>query len=298
MPHLTIEKVLKTERVYCDPKEGNVKHPFPSINDPPTLDLSVIVPAYNEEERMTVMLNECLDHLEERQKIQPSFQFEVIIVDDGSKDKTSQIGLTYSEKYGVEKVRVLTLAKNRGKGGAIRMGVVCARGRLILFADADGATKFQDLKKLEDEMHSLDSTQEGMAIVCGSRAHLEKDSIAERALFRTILMVGFHFLVGFLCVKGIKDTQCGFKLLTREAARVAFFNLHIERWAFDVDLLYIAQYFKMSLAEVAVTWTEIEGSKLSPLWSSIQMGRDLFLIRLYYMFHIWRLDVKPKIKAH
>ncbi|XP_053157175.1 dolichyl-phosphate beta-glucosyltransferase isoform X2 [Hemicordylus capensis] len=234
------------------------KESVPSIHDPPTCELSVVVPCYNEEERLPSMMDEALDYLEKRQKQDPAFTYEVIVVDDGSRDQTTKVALKYTQKYGIDKVRVLPLVKNRGKGGAVRMGVFSSRGKKILMADADGATKFEDVEKVEKGLESLQPWPNQMAIACGSRAHLEKDSIAQRSVFRTVLMYGFHFLVWFLCVKEIKDTQCGFKLLTREAASQTFSALHIERWAFDVELLYIAQCFKMPVAEVAVNWTEIE----------------------------------------
>ncbi|XP_028323067.1 dolichyl-phosphate beta-glucosyltransferase [Gouania willdenowi] len=240
-------------------KATGEKELFPSLHDPHTRDLSVVVPAYNEELRMPVMLDEAMDYLENRQKQNPSFTYEVIVVDDGSKDKTTEVALRYTRKHGAEKVRVLTLVKNRGKGGAVRMGVLSCRGKLILMADADGATKFADINKVEAALNNLNPKPENMAISCGSRAHLEKESVAQRSLFRTFLMLGFHFLVWFFCVKGIRDTQCGFKLFTREAALRTFSSLHVERWAFDVELLYIAQCFKIPIAEVAVNWTEIEG---------------------------------------
>lgn len=189
-------------------------------------------------------------------------------------------------------MRVISLEKNRGKGGAVRTGVFSSRGKKILMADADGATKFADIEKVEEGLNNLRPWPKEMAISCGSRAHLEKDSIAKRSYFRTLLMYGFHFLVWFLCVKEIRDTQCGFKLLTREAALQTFSNLHIERWAFDVELLYIAQRLKIPIAEVAVNWTEIEGSKLVPFWSWLQMGRDLLFIRLRYMTGAWKLEAK------
>uniref|UniRef100_A0A8V0XSA1 dolichyl-phosphate beta-glucosyltransferase n=1 Tax=Gallus gallus TaxID=9031 RepID=A0A8V0XSA1_CHICK len=230
------------------------KEPVPSIHDPPTKELSVVVPSYNEEDRLPLMMDEALDYLEKRQKRDPSFTYEVIVVDDGSKDQTTEVAMKYCEKYGSDKVRVLSLVKNRGKGGAVRMNQ--------------------------------------MAISCGSRAHMEKDSIAKRSYFRTLLMYGFHFLVWFLCVKKIRDTQCGFKLLTREAALRTFSTLHVERWAFDVELLYIAQHLRIPIAEVAVNWTEIEGSKLVPFWSWLQMGRDLLFIRLRYMTGAWQLETR------
>uniref|UniRef100_A0A8C9U5Z7 Dolichyl-phosphate beta-glucosyltransferase n=1 Tax=Scleropages formosus TaxID=113540 RepID=A0A8C9U5Z7_SCLFO len=256
---------------------------FPSIEDPHSRELSVVVPSYNEELRLPVMMDEAMEYLESRQKQQPSFTYEVIVVDDGSKDKTTEVALDYTRRYGASKVRVLTLVKNHGKGGAVRMGVLSSRGKFILMADADGATKFADIEKVEAGLRDISPKPENMAISCGSRAHLEKESVAQRSLFRTFLMYGFHFLVWFFCVRGIKDTQCGFKLFTREAAQKTFSVLHVERWAFDVELLYIAQCFKIPIAEVAVNWTEIEGSKLVPFWSWLQMGRDLVFIRLRYL---------------
>ncbi|XP_065752044.1 dolichyl-phosphate beta-glucosyltransferase isoform X2 [Phocoena phocoena] len=260
MPHLhrhEDEKFFLNARVQ--------REALPSIRDSPTKQLSVVVPSYNEEKRLPVMMDEALGYLEERQK------------------------------YGSDKVRVITLVKNRGKGGAIRMGVFSSRGKKILMADADGATKFPDIEKLEKGLNDLQPWPDQMAIACGSRAHLEKESIAQRSYFRTLLMYGFHFLVWFLCVKGIRDTQCGFKLLTREAASRTFSSLHIERWAFDVELLYIAQFFKIPIAEIAVNWTEIEGSKLVPFWSWLQMGKDLLLIRLRYLTGAWRLEQTRKV---
>ncbi|XP_056140634.1 LOW QUALITY PROTEIN: dolichyl-phosphate beta-glucosyltransferase [Lampris incognitus] len=270
------------------------KEPFPSLHDPHSRELSVVIPAYNEELRMPVMMDEAMEYLEKRQKLHPLFTYEVIVVDDGSKDKTTEVALHYTRKYGADKVRILTLVKNRGKGGAVRMGMLSSRGKVILMADADGATKFADLEKVEAGLHDLDPKPENMAISCGSRAHLEQESVAKRSSFRTVLMYGFHFLVWFFCVRGIKDTQCGFKLFTREAALKTFSSLHVERWAFDVELLYVAQCFKIPIAEVAVNWTEIEGSKLVPVWSWLQMGRDLVFIRLRYITGAWRLESPQK----
>ncbi|GAB1609611.1 dolichyl-phosphate beta-glucosyltransferase-like [Argonauta hians] len=294
-PHPSLIR-YESEMFFIDPKNNNEKSRFPNNSDAASIDLSVVVPAYNEEERMPQMLNEAIAFLNKRQKKNLAFTYEIIIVDDGSRDKTTETGLLYVEKYGSDKIRVLTLEKNRGKGGAIRLGVLSSRGRKVLYADADGATKFSDLEKLEKKLaEEIRKTSSNMVVVCGSRAHLEKDSIATRTYFRTILMYGFHFAVWFLCVRGVKDTQCGFKLLSREAALLLFRNLHVERWAFDVDILYLAQYLKMNIAEVAVTWEEIEGSKLVPFWSWLQMGRDLVLIWLHYAIGAWKINAKPKV---
>ncbi|XP_024424057.3 dolichyl-phosphate beta-glucosyltransferase [Desmodus rotundus] len=271
------------------------KEALPSLSDSPTKRLSVVVPSYNEEKRLPVMMDEALGYLEERQEQDPTFTYEVIVVDDGSKDRTSKVAFEYCRRYGSDKVRVITLVKNRGKGGAVKMGVFSSRGEKILMADADGATRFPDVEKLEKGLDDLQPWPDRMAIACGSRAHLQKESIAQRSYFRTLLMYGFHFLVWLLCVRGVRDTQCGFKLFTREAAFRAFSSLHVERWAFDVELLYIAQCSGIPIAEVAVAWTEIEGSKLVPFWSWLQMGRDLLLIRLRYVTGAWRLGRAGKL---
>uniref|UniRef100_A0A3B1IF68 dolichyl-phosphate beta-glucosyltransferase n=1 Tax=Astyanax mexicanus TaxID=7994 RepID=A0A3B1IF68_ASTMX len=294
--HVTASMVDQTraeQEKYFLTASGN-KEPFPSLFDPHSRELSVVVPSYNEESRLPVMMEEAMQYLEKRQKKSSSFTYEVVIVDDGSKDKTTEVALGYTKKYGADKVRVLTLQKNRGKGGAVRMGTLSSRGRLILMADADGATKFEDLEKVEAGLENISPKPENMAIACGSRAHLEQESVAQRSFFRTVLMYGFHFLVWFFCVKGIKDTQCGFKLFTREAALRTFSSLHVERWAFDVELLYVAQCLQIPIAEVAVNWTEIEGSKLVPFWSWLQMGRDLVFIRLRYITGAWKLESPKK----
>ncbi|XP_074649893.1 dolichyl-phosphate beta-glucosyltransferase-like [Tubulanus polymorphus] len=282
------------EKYFLDPQATKKQQKFPSLNDKHSVQLSVIVPSYNEQDRLPTMLDECIGFLEKRRSSDPEKTFEIIVVDDGSKDKTSKVALDYSIKYGCDKVRVLTLVKNRGKGGAVRLGMFSARGKSLLFADADGATSFPDLVKLEESLNEI-TNKDGMGVVCGSRAHLEEESVASRSFMRTVLMYGFHFLVWFLCVRGIKDTQCGFKLLTRPAALLLFSNLHVERWAFDVDMLYLAQYFNIPISEVAVNWQEIEGSKMIPIFSWAQMGKDLLLIRLRYLIGAWKIN--PKIKA-
>ncbi|NWS44486.1 ALG5 glucosyltransferase, partial [Probosciger aterrimus] len=178
------------------------KESVPSIHDPPTRELSVVVPSYNEEDRLPLMLDEALDYLEKRQKRDPSFTYEVIVVDDGSKDETTKVAMKYCKKYGSNKVRVLTLVKNRGKGGAVRMGVFSSRGKKILMVDADGATKFADIEKVEEGLKNLQPWPNEMAISCGSRAHLEKDSVA-KVCFRFLLCTNTQILPLFDAVQHI-----------------------------------------------------------------------------------------------
>ncbi|CAK1544718.1 unnamed protein product [Leptosia nina] len=286
---------FKEEETFYDPTTKS-RQMFYQLDQPSQVHLSVIVPAYNEEERLPPMLDEAIEFLEDRSQKQ-SFKYEIIVVSDGSSDRTVSVAEKYVEKYGSNKIRCLQLVKNRGKGGAVKLGILSCRGASILFADADGASKFEDLEKLEIALMELIKCQSqqlqeisnGSAIVIGSRAHLEEESLAKRSFFRNILMYGFHFLVWLFTVKGIRDTQCGFKLFTRNTARICFENLHVNRWAFDVELLYIAQKLNIPITEISVRWTEIEGSKVTPVLSWIQMGCDLGLIWLKYKIGAWRL---------
>lgn len=102
-------------------------------------------------------------------------------------------------------------------------------------------------------------------------------------------MLGFHLLVWLFTVRTVRDTQCGFKMFTRAAAVKLFTNMHIERWAFDVELLYLAEKFHIPIFEVAVRWHEVDGSKITPFWSWLQMGRDLLLIWFRYLVGIWKV---------
>lgn len=256
------------------------------------VDLSIVVPAYNEEQRLPKMLDETLAYLEERQQNKSfppdkhvykhkRFTYEVIVVDDGSLDKTTDCALRYRKKYGDDKIRVITLRMNRGKGGAVREGALAARGDYILFADADGASKFSDIEKLENFMEQNQDTSD-LVVAIGSRAHMEEEAIASRSFFRTLLMKGFHLLVWTCCVRQIRDTQCGFKMFNRKAARYLFSTYHNESWAFDVELLFLAEKIGCTLGEIAINWTEIEGSKIVPVFSWIRMGWDVLCLAFLY----------------
>ena len=287
----------ESERYYLDRLNGK-KMLFPlsnyfEQNEISKVSLSVIVPAYNEEQRLPTMLDEAIAYLETRCAQQPAnkaFTYEIIVVDDGSTDKTSQVALRYSDHHTTEKVRLMRLEKNRGKGGAVRLGVLASRGRLILFADADGATTFSELAKLEAQLHDdagnpVSGFNRMFAI--GSRAHLEQQAIASRSQFRTLLMHGFHFIVWFSAVRTVRDTQCGFKLFPRDVALLLFSWTHIERWAFDVELLHLAERLGIRIHEVCVQWTEVAGSKIVPVFSWLQMGRDVLCIAFMYLIGAW-----------
>jgi dolichyl-phosphate beta-glucosyltransferase len=295
----------ESERYFLDRVRGTkIRFPLSNYfeqNQISKVSLSVIVPAYNEEQRLPVMLDEAIAYLEKRCEQSPAhrkFTYEIIVVDDGSSDKTSQVALGYSDKYTTDKVRLMKLEKNRGKGGAVQLGVLASRGQLILFADADGATTFSEVQKLE--AHLMD--RDGNPLPCfnsmfaiGSRAHLEQEAIATRSKFRTLLMHGFHFVVWFAAVRTVRDTQCGFKLFPRDVALLLFSWTHIQRWAFDVELLHLAERLGLRIHEVCVQWTEVAGSKIVPVFSWLQMGRDVLSISFMYLIGAWGVPDETEV---
>jgi len=130
----------------------------------------------------------------------------------------------------------------------------------------------------------------GVGIVAGSRNHLVKDVVKERKWYRNILMHISNFIVNVICGVPMKDTQCGFKLFTNTTAKLLFTVLHLERWAFDVELFMIAIKNKMPFREIPVNWKDVEGSKLNVVEASITMSRDFVLVRLLYLLKLWRFD--------
>jgi len=280
----------KSENYFHNP-QTNKEVPFPSVFDEPTVNLSFILPSYNEEQRLPKTLDHKLKYLEGRKQRDPKFTYEIIVVCDGSQDSTSRVALDYSKKFGTDKVRLLKLAVNRGKGGAVTQGILRARGEKIIFADADGATAVEDVEKLEKSLESIQKNGVGLAV--GSRHHLVKtEAVVKRSFIRNFLMVSFHLLVYILGVKHINDTQCGFKLFTRKAAQMIFPSMHVEGWIFDIELLLIAEMLHIPSTEVGVNWTEIEGSKVSLLKDSITMLKDLVIIRLNYTLGLWTIKHK------
>ena len=272
---------------------------FPTLADPPTVLLSLVIPAYNEEVRLPVMLDATLAYLEawkkNSSKSSKGLTYELIVVDDGSTDKTVEVASGYSRRLGSDTLRVLKLRTNRGKGGAIKVGMLHTRGEYALMVDADGATDITCLERLLTRTQGVEEGMEGgsMGVGVGSRAHYEKDSVATRAWYRTILMKGLHMLVTVLISGRIKDTQCGFKLFTRAANKILFGTLHLERWGFDLEIVHVCDRLGLPLLEVSVNWQEVEGSKLitnklDVVLASVGIFRDMLCVRLCYLLGVWR----------
>ncbi|KAL0234378.1 hypothetical protein PCE1_001414 [Barthelona sp. PCE] len=245
-------------------------------------DLSVVVPAYNEEDRITTMLDETTGFLKGT-----NLSYEIIVVNDGSADKTTETVLSYAEDNSIDNIRVIELGANRGKGFAVRCGVFHSAGNLILFADADGATDFQDYDKVADRLYALNNEK---AVAIGSRAHLaEEDDVSiKRHKLRVLLQQGFHLFVKFVTRLPIEDTQCGFKLFTRRAAQEIFTSMHVNRWIFDVEVLILARLIGCKVEEVPVNWEEIDGSKLNVASATVEMFIDLIKLSVRYSLKFWK----------
>jgi len=229
------------------------------------------------------MLTAAVEHL----ATIPKRTYEIVIVDDCSKDGTSDTALQFASRHSDVDIRVVTLQKNRGKGGAVQHGVLHCQGERVLMVDADGASRFQDLEKLWSRLDEVQDGGRGVAV--GSRAHLVKtEAVVKRSFLRNCLMYAFHFLLRTVGVGYIHDTQCGFKLFTREAARGLFHSLHLHGWIFDVELLLLAQRLHIPVVEVPIEWHEIEGSKMSLVRDSINMGKDVLVLRANYTIGRWK----------
>ncbi|KAG9953698.1 nucleotide-diphospho-sugar transferase, partial [Aureobasidium melanogenum] len=302
----------------------------------PELLVTVVVPAYNEEQRMSGMLEEAVEYL---QSTFPQSQsntsdkpkgWEILVVNDGSTDKTIDTALSFARDHQLSthphtpagpwssndgpktrsksapkvetvpttiphgSIRVISLEENRGKGGAVTHGMRHARGAYVIFADADGASRFSDLGKLMENCDRV-ADAKGRAVGVGSRAHMVgSEAVVKRSFLRNALMHSFHLLLRLLtppATSSIKDTQCGFKLFTRPALPYIIPYMHSEGWIFDVEMLMLAESAGIPMAEVAIGWKEVGGSKLNVVWDSLGMAWGLAILRAAWMVGVYRRDI-------
>ena len=232
------------------------------IEDEPFL--SIVIPAYNEEVRIVPTIGAIASHVSEL-----GVRWELIVADDGSKDQT----VALVEALEMANLRVLRAPANGGKGSAVQRGMLAARGRYILFDDADNSTPIEELAKLLGKL-----TDEGYDIAVGSRAADGADE-AHRTLLRRILSGGLRWMVRHIFRIGVRDTQCGFKLFTRAAAQRLHTAQTIAGFSFDLEILYLAAKLGYQVAEVPVAWIDAPGSKVDTRKEVQRFLRDLLKIK-------------------
>jgi dolichyl-phosphate beta-glucosyltransferase len=235
------------------------------------IDLSVVIPAYNEQARIADTLLAVKDYLQ-----QQHFRSEVIVVDDGSRDLTLEVVKTIdiygSEMKEQETSRITTDVTNRGKGAAVQRGFELARGRWVLFTDADLSTPISEVEKLLSEL------DRGADLVIGSR-RLPDSDVEPQPFHRRVMGWIFGSLVRTLAVPGIHDSQCGFKCYTRRSARQIAGLQRMTGFSFDVEHLFLARRLGLEVVEVPVRWVDAPGTKVRAVRDSWRMFRDLLRIR-------------------
>jgi glycosyltransferase involved in cell wall biosynthesis len=210
--------------------------------------LSIIIPAYNEERRIDPFLSNLIKYCRKNIKI----KYEILVIDDGSKDRTVSIVKRIKHKN----LRLISYKPNKGKANAVETGVKAAKGSHLLFIDADGAIVPKEISKMLPILEKNDA-------VVGSRNL--KESRAKKDFFRRILSFGFNNYVSFLFGMSFSDYLCGFKGFKTPVARKLFHNLKSERWIFDVELFYRIKKYRFSCKEIAIRWIHQDDSKMKTI---------------------------------
>ena len=232
---------------------------------PSGLDLSIIIPSFNEEARLPATLERIAAYLQTRGR-----EAEVLVVDDGSKDHTAQVAESFRRM--IPSLRVVSNGVNRGKGFSVRHGMQEARGRVALFTDADLSAPIEEADKLIDALENYD-------VAIGSRAVDRSLITVHESSFREFAGIIFNKIVRIILWLPFVDTQCGFKAFRRERCGILFEQQTIERFGFDPELLYLARHHGLRAVEIPVRWGHSPATKVSMLRDSIQMFIDVFTIR-------------------
>lgn len=222
--------------------------------------LSVVIPAYNEEHRLPPTFAVVKEYL-----AQQRYASEIIVVDNASADRTAEV----ARKAGVEVIE----ERRRGKGAAVRTGMLAARGEYVLFSDADLSTPIAEVEKL------LEAIRRGHEVAIGSRALPESNITVHQPWYRELVGRMGNLLVRIVAVRGIADTQCGFKLYPRQVAQRLFGAQRMTGIAFDMEMLFLAQRLGLRIAEVPVTWVDNPDTRFSRVRDSLDALKDLVRIR-------------------
>ena len=234
------------------------------------MKLSVVIPAYNEESRITETLLDVDTYLQTR-----GYEYEIIVVVNGSKDHTYDV-VKKLEATKVQRATAINLPEG-GKGNAVKRGILDrASGDVVMFMDADNATPITEIEKFYPFF------DQGFGVVIGSRYLDPKTVKVAQPLYRVVLSRMSNILIQLLAVPGIKDTQLGFKAFTNKAAKDIFRFVTISRWGFDMEVLTIAERRGYKIKEVAVSWTEHGGGHV-PLKAYIESFKDLLVIKFKSM---------------
>lgn len=239
------------------------------MSAPPVPELSIIIPAYNEESRLSRSLAKIRDYLAAR-NLAPG-RAEIIVVDDGSSDRTAGIAEEWSRQ--LPSLRLVSNGENRGKGYSVRYGMLEARGRVALFTDADLSAPIEEADKL------LAAIEAGNDVAIGSRAVNRALIFGHQSRWREIAGMIFNGFVRLFTGLPFQDTQCGFKAFVREPSRIVFQQQRIEGFGFDPEILFLAERHGLHTVEIPVRWAHDPATKVHVIRDSLLMFLDLVLIR-------------------
>jgi dolichyl-phosphate beta-glucosyltransferase len=249
-------------------QSGGVASPEAQVDAAPPPYLSVIIPCFNERVRLPTTLVATVAYLEREHS-----RFEILVVDDGSSDGTAAWAKAQAREDG--RIRTVDYPDNRGKGYAVKAGMAAARGDYVLFMDADNATRIEEIAKLLPHVEAG-----GYDIAIGSRSRPESKLTRTQGGIRLALAKLYGFLTRSLALSGIRDTQCGFKLFTREAAKQVFEELHSASPIFDIEMLMITAKKRIPVTEIGVEWNHDPESRIQyDLKRSIAIFIELLRIK-------------------
>jgi glycosyltransferase involved in cell wall biosynthesis len=227
---------------------------------------SIVIPAYNESARLSATLEKVLDYVHSQ-----GWDAEIIVVNDGSRDNTADIVRSFAEKDPA--VLLVENPGNRGKGYSVRNGMLHARGRIVLFSDADLSSPIEEAPKL------FAALENGADIAIGSRWLRAETQTRRQPLHRQLFGRIFNLAMRLTLGLHFADTQCGFKAFKQSAVQAIFPLQKIERWGFDPEILFLARKFKFKVQEVPVAWAHREGTSINPLVDGSRMAMEMLHIR-------------------